>query len=351
MSAKKAFSPRNGSLTKCHAPWLRFRAEHPDLSDDDAKIQYEQWLNSIGLLNVTPYTDMVGWICNRMVGHTTQDCIIVVYGRRGSGKSFLCGYLGERIDKRLSFMLKTKPGTHFSIDNVRSVDKSGTLEMMDTKTLREREQRVFVLDDASITVNARNFQSPENKYINDILTTARIYRHCMIINTISSNQIDSVARSFADIGILTKGVIRGTNINRCYLYHMDRSNPLGLGRKPGENIGKHHQITIDNEQFRIIPWYAYKPSDAFIEAYNIIRKENTDKLGQETDSWVAKVGGNRVDSRHVHIMEKYNDVVALAKKKNDKGKGMSIRAMARETGLSSSGVDYIIGKAKQAGDL
>lgn len=324
------------------------RVQYPNI--DEAKEAHAKYLKELGIVNPTPMNDLVGWIVSRMIGHHTQDAIIFVYGRRGSGKSFLCGYLGERLDARLSRILNTPLKTHFDINNVRSVDKSGTLQMMDTATLKERMHRVFVLDDASITVNARNFNSPENKYINDILTTARIYRHCMIINTIASNQIDSVARSFADIGILVKGVLPGTNINKCIVYHMERSNPLGLGKRSSENIGKYHQITIGGEQVRIVPWYAYKPSDAWIEQYNVIRKENTDRLGAETDKWISSVDGTRMTAKKANMMEQYPKVIEMLKMTKPNGKPLSFRAIARETGLSASGVDYLISEARKRGE-
>ena len=315
--------------------------------------QYAQFLNSLDIVDPTPVNDVIGFICRRITGPSEQHVIIFVAGRQGTGKSTLSGYIGERVDKRLNKDLGTAPKTHFSIENVRSVDKSGTLEMLDPDSLKERENQVFVLDDFSISSNSRNFQSPENRYINDILTTARIYRHCIIMNSIASSLVDAVARSYADLGIIAQGVIPGTSINRCRIYHLEKSNPLGLGKRSSENIGKYHQITVNGEQIRIVPWLAYKPSDEFMKAYKIVRKTNTDNLGKESKDYIRKTDATgKMDRRHVALLEKYDQVLNLRKEPDpETGKPRSMRCILREAGISQSGLDFLLGEAKKRGDL
>ena len=337
-------------------PYQRIKAENPGLSSTETVKIYKEYLRSLGLVDPTPVNDIVGWIARRITGQHKLDCIVVVYGDRGVGKSLVCGYLGERLDKRLCMIDGLPPKSHFSIDNVRSVDKSGTLAMLSPDRLKERENQVFVLDDASIATNARSFQSPENQYLNFVLTTARIYRHCIIINTIAADLIDSVARSFADVGILVEGIIPGTTINQCRIYHMGRSNHMGFGRKAKESIGKFHLVTIAKEPTRMTRWYTNKPTDEFTTSYDILRKVNTDNLGGDLKDWMDSDGGSIArggtskEKRHHEILQQYDAVMGMMKKTDAKGKPLSTRAICRETGLTSHGFDVIMAEAKRRGD-
>lgn len=331
------------------APYLRISKEHPDLPPKEVIAEYRRYLKSISLVDPTPINDVVGWIVRRMTGVSTQDAIVVAYGDRGTGKSLMCGYLGERVDVRLANLLNKPVGSFFTINNVRSVDKSGTLEMLTPKNMQEKPNQVYVLDDASIATNARNFQSQHNKNLNDILTTARIFRHCIIINTVASNLIDSVARSFADIGILVRGVIPGTTINECRVYRMSQSNHMGFGKGAKESIGKYFQITINGEQNRMKTWYTGKPSDAFCEAYNTIRKENTLKLGdqeQDDDNSSDKPPTTLAGRRKWMINKYYSPVMEQYLKMAEKGKP-SIHAIARDVGISRDWVHVMLAEDKR----
>lgn len=252
---------------------------NPDKSKQELRKLYHDYLKRLSVIDNTTQTDFVGWVVNRILGKQTLDAIIIVYGDRGVGKSYVCGYLGERIDKRLCHFLHEPEGTYFNINNVRSVDPKGTLQLLSPEQLKQKPHQVFVIDDASITSNARSFQSPQNQYINYVLTTARIYRHCIIINTIASNLLDSVVRSFADIGIKVDGVIPDTTVNRCKIYRMSHNNHMGFHNTKREGTGKFYQYVYNGERTRITTWYANKPSDAWIRDYDILRKQNTDRLG------------------------------------------------------------------------
>jgi hypothetical protein len=257
----------------------RLAKAHPDKTQQEIRADYRAYLKSLSLIDTTTENDIAGWIIRRMTGKQTLDAIIIVYGDRGVGKSYVCGAIGESVDKRLCSIRKEPIGSYFSVNNVRSVDPQGTLQLLSPEQLKQKPNQVFVIDDASITSNARSFQSQQNQYINYVLTTARIYRHCIIINTIASNLIDSVVRSFADIGIMVMGVMPYTTLNRCKIYRMSHSNHMGFKGGKREGVGKFFQLTVSGERTRLTTWYVNKPSDAWIRDYDILRKENTDRLG------------------------------------------------------------------------
>jgi len=354
-----ATKPNYNDMFYNNGPYLRISKEHPGMPAPEVIKEYRRYLRSMSLIDPTPMNDVVGWLARRMTGEHTLDAIVVVYGDRGTGKSYVCGYLGERLDKRLCLLSSEPEKSYFSIDNVRSVDKSGTLAMLSPNKLKERPNQVFVLDDASITTNARKFQSPENQYLNYILTTARIYRHCIILNTISSNLIDSVARSFADVGILVEGLIPGTTINRCRIYRMSQNNHMGFGKASRESIGKYFQITLNGERNRMRTWYTNKPSDPWCKAYDALRKENTDKLGNGVEAWVnedvaaspiisvEKRGQSRAAKRKQMITKYYQPVIDKFSSAENGKRKLTISEIAREVGISREWVSVMLQERKQ----
>jgi len=328
-----------------NGPYRRIMNENPDLPSVEIVKKYRDYLRSLSLVDTSPQNDVVGWIARRMTGERVLDAIVAVYGDRGNGKSYVCGYLGERVDIRLAHLTKKPVGTYFSIDNVRSVDKSGTLEMLTPKNMKDNPNQVYVLDDASIATNARNFNSAYNKNLNDIMTTARIYRCCIILNTVSSNMIDAVIRAYANIGVLVEGVIPDTTINKCKVFRMSQSNHMGFGKGAKDSIGKYFQITIKGEQHRMKTWYTTKPSDAWCKAYDDVRKRNTDNLGSNEESDERK--GRQRATRDDMIARYYVPVIDACKKNTGK---LNISGIGRELGISREWVNILLAEGKRRGE-
>ncbi len=318
-----------------------------DLTMAEARVEYKNYLAVNGLVDTTPVNDVIGWIMGRLVSDHTQDAIVMVYGDRGVGKSYVCGYLGEQIDKRFQYYDGSKPGDHFTINNVRSVDPEGTLELLSPEQLNAKERQVFIIDDASVTTNARSFQTQQNQYINHILTTARIYRHCIIINTVASNLIDSVVRGYADMGILVGGVIPGTTLNAVKVYRMSHGNHMGFGKGKRDQFGKYFRLNIANERVRMTRWFTNKPSDEWCNAYDKVRKSHTDNLGEVFSAKFKSMAQSGPRNKDMikegttipkKYSDKYNDVVALYV-----GEKRSVRSIAKEVGgITEYGVNQCI---------
>ncbi len=332
-------------------PFKRIANENPGATTKEVIAAYTRYLNSISMIDPTPINDVVGWLTRRMTNKIVLDAIIAIYGDRGKGKSYASLYLAERLDMRLARVFGTEPGTYFTVDNLRSVDKSGTLKMLTPKVMKEKPfYQIYILDDASISSNARNFQSQYNKNLNDIMTTSRIYRSCIIMNTVHAGLIDSVPRSYADIGILVDGLIPGTDINQCRVFRMTHSNHMGFGKGTKEAIGKLFRLTFNGEVHRMKTWYTGKPSDELCAAYDIIRKENTDKLGDEDEDEVVlsssrKRKVSRKAERKQMIDTYYADVIKLYQGAPN-GKP-NISSIGREVGITREWVNAMLAEQKR----
>lgn len=303
--------------------------------------------------------DLVSTIGDRMTGKIVLDSIVAIYGDRGTGKSETSGYLAERIAIWLSKIKGGKPSDYFTINNVRSVDKKGTLDMFSSDQLIAKPNQILIADDISIAANARNFFTEENKRLNDIITVSRIYRHCVILNTVATNLVDNVLRQFADIGIQTMGPDPETGVNELKVVIF--SNP-GITSKKKDQFKRFFQFQgSDGMTNRITRMRVTRPSSTFRDEYYELRKRNTDKFVREE----FKSNGNEktdpvVDSiipgsRRLH--ELYNihgaTVKNMMNSKNPKtGKPWSIRAIGQATGgLHDYWVNKIIARIRAEGEV
>jgi hypothetical protein len=205
----------------------------------------------------------------------------------------------------------------------------------------------LIIDDASIAANARQYYSEENQRLNSILTVSRIYRHCVFINTIASNLIDSVLRQFANIAIEVLGPDDETEINELKVLLLQSPS---IASKKRTQYHKFFQFESEDHTInRITSMRVRRPSDWLVDQYNEVRKKNTDahvlKEYPQEDLTVIKktrkqIEGNR---RLQDYFDKYGPTIARMKKKNK-----SINEMTRECeGLHRYWIDLIIGHLKK----
>ena len=299
--------------------------------------------------------DLVSTLFNRMTGEQELDALLAVYGEKGTGKSELCMYLAERLDHKFHKKYKHELGTHFTIQNVRSVDKEGTLEMFTSDQLVEKKNQIFVIDDASIASNARDFHSDENKRLNSIMTVARIYRHCVILNTIEPEFIDKVLRGFANITCVTIGPDMNPHsplyhTNKIKVYTMSKNT--APAKKNRHTYNKYFEFNDSKKRpCRVMFMRTRRPSKNLLEAYVALRKKKTDKLilemfPKETppeDSPVIKAP--RVSKWDQMLQD---NIVAfgsiIQKNIDDNGGKLKLAKAMSETGLSRQQIYRIAGK-------
>lgn len=262
------------------------------------------------------------------------DCLCIVTGPKGSGKSTFSLSLAHEIAKELIKIkhkneLKNIPPAdlestiskmseyYFNLNHLRSVDKEGSVQLFTGEVLR-KENAVLVLDDFSITQNARDAMTTVNKNISKILTISRPFRTVILMNTIYSGLIDSTSRNFADIQIHLLGVnpVTKTSIAKVFLHSVD------------QNSGKSYNKFFRYKGKRIKYWQSHLPPKALMDGYLKIRMEKTNAMIDSLDALKQEqVKEQKVSSRKkkgVDIVEKFRDEV-LARH----AAGESIRSITR----------------------
>lgn len=281
-----------------------------------------------------------------MTGRQALDALLAVYGDKGAGKSEACMYLAERLDIQLCKTFQKPKGSFFSIDNVRSVDPEGTLQMFTAEHFTKKRHQVLVVDDASIAANARKFLTENNQRLNAIMTVARIYRHCVILNTVAPELIDTVLRSFANITCIVQGPDMNPRsptyeVNWLKVYAMSRGGAPADKNKKMYN--KYFQFQgEDGRMNRITMVRTRRPSPELLKQYEALRKEKTDALVYKyfnpDNGHPARKGCKRDQKWQDQLNKHYEHVLAMSKEPDYK-----VSKIMKATGLSSYSIYKMIG--------
>jgi hypothetical protein len=291
--------------------------------------------------------DMISTLGMRMTGKKVMDAVVSAYGPKGSGKSEGDLYIADRLSHWLSNNAggEHKPEYFFTIENVRSVDPDGTLKMFTSKQLIDRPNQVLLVDDASISSNARDFYKEGNKRLNAIITVARIYRHCILLNTISSNLIDSVLNQFSDyvIEFPKGGADDQTETNEVKFFVVEQKP--GRIRKNRDPYHKYMQFYDSDGQLCQITGMVLGRASPFLRtAYQAIRQEKTDGLVMEIfdEKSTAKEEQKQITKQEKvrnNILNEHGPAIKKAVEENPK---VSLKALTRLTGLTEFRINQVI---------
>ena len=323
-------------------------AEFSKANNLDRQISEDAFKRMTYNLCAAPF-DFVTTIQKRMTGKKILDAVISSYGPKGSGKSEGDLYLAEHLSYGLGRFWGKPPEYFFTMDNVRSVDPEGTLKMFTSKQLIERPNQILVIDDASISSNARDFYKEGNKRLNAIITVARIYRHCVLLNTVSSNLIDAVLTQFSDyvIEFPQEGADEITETNEIKFFVVEQK--AGRIRKNREPYHKFMQFYNEDKKLcQITKMLIGRPSKTLRDQYGDIRKEKTDALVMEVfdAKSIERTEQQKISKSEKKKEETLGKFKPIIKNAQDEaaadGKDVSIKELMRRTGLTEYRVNQII---------
>lgn len=268
------------------------------------------------------------WIVARRVTDTARssDCIIFVTGKRGSGKSVATLALAEEISKHIAAIKGGTPEDYFTIDNLKTVDKSGGLSIMSSDALL-RQNNILILDDAQISLSSRRSSTKENNAVNDLVCICRPFNAVIIVNSVFHRNIDRGTRSMADYIITVQYTNPYSFQTICKLYAYSENSK-------GEDIKKFLTWTDkDGHKKRLKFFISTLPSKALLDAYNEKRRENSIKLVQQCRKDYLEGGEDKTPKERINgvstIVEQHRAQVLQLK-----NEGKSARAISRMLGLT-----------------
>jgi energy-coupling factor transporter ATP-binding protein EcfA2 len=129
----------------------------------------------------------------RICSRHNKDIKLFIVGPQGSGKSRSAIHLAIRLSEEVSAIVGGKPEDYFPLDlsHVFIGDPEAHAEAL--KNIKKH--CIYILDDAGVSINARNFMTSYNKSLNDIFQTVRTDNAVIIINAPDSFLIDNVPRT------------------------------------------------------------------------------------------------------------------------------------------------------------
>lgn len=301
---------------------------------------------------VEPYKNApsLAWLLSqRVVGPTTQDVTIGIYGHKGAGKSMFSIGLAYSIAKALAYHFNKKEldllkgeefeqrldelsKNHFVLStHMKSCDPDGNFDLFSGEVMTKKYQ-VLIADDFSISAGSRDSMSTNNKALGKICTIMRPFSNILIFNTITSGNVDKIIRNIADIIIELQGVDikRNRSLAKVYLYSINQTT------------GREYRKFYRWNNMRITHWFSHLPPVKMKKEYEAIRMEKTLELVESlrVDREERKNRGNKTIKKQEDLMNKFYDIV-IEKRKN----GESIRSIAKmDPSLSEYKVNRILAK-------
>ena len=198
---------------------------------------------------------------NKLVGHLTyrtkkqgMSNLIIIIGKKGSGKSYLSLRIGEVTQG------KTFGMNHvcFNLQELFKVLDEGEYEPND----------VLILEEIGVAANARDAMSRMNKHLSFVAQAIRPARINLIVNTISWGLIDAQVRNMADYRI---EVVGHDVVSELTEFKFLKISP----RQDNPEPYKEHLAFNDKDgrPVKFISWTMRKPSDKLAAEYEAKRME------------------------------------------------------------------------------
>lgn len=233
-----------------------------------------------------PESPFIEWAADRVTGEDKQDLVIFLQGRRGSGKSYSCLYIGKRLGQAIAKRMGGKWQDYFSLEYCATLeDNEAVIRILNNAGM----YKVVLIDDCSLAISNRGWNSPQNRNFNALLSICRTNRWILLLTAPLKSHIDNQVREMTDItGTVYKSFHKGVGIN---ILKMTSSEISTVGNK--EYTKKLHF-----EKKKVDFWVTFRPDEELARQYDIQRDEGTKRINLnivETGSF--KSSGKITDSR------------------------------------------------------
>jgi hypothetical protein len=224
-------------------------------------IYAQQIIDSGRELPPSPFCE---WAADRVCGEDRQDLVIFLQGRRGSGKSYSALYFGKRLGEAIA---KRKGGTwkdYFSMDNCATLEDTENVLML---TNSAKKYQVILIDDCSIAISNRSWNSQQNRNFNALLSVCRTKRWIMILTAPLKKHVDNQTREMCDINM---GVWKS--------FHKGGFNVIKATSAYIGALGKEYSYRLNFFKKKVNFWVAFKPDADLVKDYDKKRDESVTRL-------------------------------------------------------------------------
>ena len=225
------------------------------------------------------------WAAGRVCGIDKQDLVMFLAGRRGSGKSYSALWIAVRIATAIAKIKGGKWQDYFNLTtNIATLENTQRVMAILNEV---GPNNVVIIDDASIAISNRNWQSQQNKNFNAILTICRDRRWVLILTAPLKKMADNQVRDMVDI---TATVYKP--------YHADINNRGGfniLKIVSGDisTTGKEYTKKMHFEKKKVDFWVTFRPDMDIVAEYDKLRAEGSKKVCEN----IIENGSYQIDGK------------------------------------------------------
>ena len=205
------------------------------------------------------YNPFIEFIKDRI--KKNRNCIIVIVGGTGSGKSWAALRLAETLDP------------NFTIDNL-------CFRAIDFVKLINKDVppgSVLMFDEGGVDLGSREFMSKKNRRLSKILQTVRYKNHIIIITVPDMSFLDAHARKLTHVVLSTMSINKRKGLNKLIPYIISTASMTGeiYTPHPRVMVPKQGLIAIRNI-------YVKMPSIKLRHNYERVKTAFADNLYAET---------------------------------------------------------------------
>ena len=226
-----------------------------------------------------PESPFIEWAADRITGDDKQDIVIFIQGRRGSGKSYSCLWIGKRLGAAIA---KRKGGLwndYFNLTNIATLEDTDRVMQLLNET---GKFQVVLIDDASIAVSNRSWNSAENRNFNALLQICRTRRWALLLTAPLKAHTDNQVRELCDFnGTVYKS------------YHKHGFNILKITSSEISPTGKeyNHRLNFGKGNKKVDFWVTFRPDEDLAREYDLQR----DASAIEINKRIVKTGSFKVE--------------------------------------------------------
>ena len=254
------------------------------------------------------------WLARRTLKQN-RNALITVLGDTGSGKSYACLRILERMNEIVN------PGTKPDIRNC-----ARTLPEFMERLKYVKKGDVLILEEVGVNLSASTWASKINRIMNHIMQTFRTQNLVVLLNLPNPKMLDINARRLLHGRITMKGINIPAKLSKISFKRRQYNSEFD------KEYWKYLRTSINRREVKIPTKTLNKPADWLCEEYEKRRKEYTDRLKDSITKEVTMTlqkeqqrihggNGNPLTERQQEVVDIYLTGVT---KVNDIGEKMGI---------------------------
>lgn len=231
-----------------------------------------------------PDSPFIEWAADRITGKDRQDLVVFLQGRRGSGKSYSCLWIGKRLGIAIAKRKGGQWNDYFNLANIATLEDTDSIMQLLDET---GKYQVVLIDDAGLAVSNRSWNSPQNRNFNALLQTCRTRRWVLLLTAPLKKQTDNQTRDLCDInGTVYKS------------FHGEGFNILKITSSEISPTGKEYNHRLNFGKKKVDFWVTFKPDDDLTREYDLQR----DASAIEVNKRIVKTGSFKVErTKQTHL--------------------------------------------------